>query len=661
MTHEADTTNFSMSLVDDAAEAAFMAAANKMPRGSAHSLSRGASSRTEREIRMSFGRWSLGDKLEWECQSCTFLNQPLFLSCEMCGQARPAHEGPPHPGGTVVTTTTSAPVEEESPLSLEERREMAIQEEEDRIKQERIKEIMALQQGIFNKIREENEEVEEQSQEDLESSFAWMDLEDTLPISELPASRVSMNGYVGKKPTDASNSTLSTAATSYSQLSSVGQFSQSQNWLDSSSYHSHSDRRVMDSSISQSNRQVMDNSSSSYHSTRLMDGSSYHSARMDTSANSTGHRLSTSSSHRNEAIPAPEQSHASLRGDSARSSYIRGTVHKSTAHSNSSHPSRNTARGAGGALADFNALKAAVEGVSVRSFVLEDTDNRASLISGASNHSAASSYNLLGGSNHSLGSNIEIETPDKCRRRAALNSSIPSLQSYGTDDVQELQDSDSDDEDEKPVAETKRRTSSSSVVGALAVSGKHPALLKAAKDVLKYEGPPVKNPMPRPVRSAEPTHHTEDPASPGAREVTGRPSLKMAKEQLFNEPTAENQPMRSPFSRFSSPPAGAVYPTGMPQQPQDASETGDKRSNLSRLDGARKISTPSIIPVSKKMNLSSANDPVFQRNLYADRKPDSRVRSSSPKQKEKGVKSIPIFNRMLRKKGSTANTGSPKK
>ena len=86
---------------------------------------------------------------------------------------------------------------------------------------------MALQQGIFNKIREENEEQEDI--EDLEGSFAWMDLEETAPVQEVPAAPAPVaagtpetcgagegKGKDGKKPAamDASSSTVTTAAMS---------------------------------------------------------------------------------------------------------------------------------------------------------------------------------------------------------------------------------------------------------------------------------------------------------------------------------------------------------------------------------------------------------------------------------------------------------------
>ncbi|CAB9505493.1 expressed unknown protein [Seminavis robusta] len=41
------------------------------------------------------GSVTADDAEEWSCGTCTFLNKPLFLSCEMCGQARPSQRPSP--------------------------------------------------------------------------------------------------------------------------------------------------------------------------------------------------------------------------------------------------------------------------------------------------------------------------------------------------------------------------------------------------------------------------------------------------------------------------------------------------------------------------------------------------------------------------------------
>jgi hypothetical protein len=596
MTHEADTANYSMSLTDDEAEAAFTASVSRIPRSTLNTLPIGG---TEQELRISFGCWSLSDKETWECATCTFLNQPLYLSCEICGQARPVGDSQ---AGAVAAELG------ESSETPEDVRAVMLQEEEERLKQDRIKEIMALQQGIFNKIRAGSDESQvHQGPNDYETSFAWGELEDTMPICELPASRFSSKAHVGKKASDASNSTLSTAASSCSHFSSVGQLS-SQSWLDNSSYQSNSTRRAMDSI-------------SRYESARLMDDSGYQSAQMG-DGSSTSKRRSTSGKQQNSSIPA-QQGPSSLRGDSARESYLRRALHKSGAASNSNAHDRSAHATKGEAYVDFASLKTAVEGYSVRSFVLEDmTEDRSkrSLENLDSNHSGVSDYHLVGGSVHSVGSEAEFETPKVVQRRGALQSSLPELQPLHTEDANAAGDS---ADDAKPVAEPRP-----SMVGALSVSGGF-SNLKSPKNGLKDEGGP-----------------------------------QTSRDREFDD----RQPS---FSRLAIPPIPkAAFPigshyqakrhqddgcqTGTPDQTelQDDESEYDVKGSLSRLSGARKVPPPSPIPPAKKLPLPSA--PILQRNLYATKKQDSSARSSSPKKDKpsgiKIVKNIPILNRMRRKK-----------
>ena len=207
MTHETDTRNFSMSLEDDDAEAAFAAAVNKTPSSNKPGLLHSNNS-SHRELRMEFGRWSHSDKMEWTCLCCTYSNQPLFLACDMCGQPRPAEEGEGTPGRTPASATTSATASIAGDSShagndsiscssgldflydgiggdldltpAEQRRLMEHQGEEERLKQQRIDEIMNLQQGAYHKIKGSDEE-------DLEASFAWNDLHDEEEVAVAPA------------------------------------------------------------------------------------------------------------------------------------------------------------------------------------------------------------------------------------------------------------------------------------------------------------------------------------------------------------------------------------------------------------------------------------------------------------------------------------------
>lgn len=78
----------------------------------------GASSRqdsvsNESALRLCMGNWSLQDRDEWSCVTCTFVNQPLYLQCEMCGQSRP-------PGIPGVSTCTSSGAGKKKAAAVEE-------------------------------------------------------------------------------------------------------------------------------------------------------------------------------------------------------------------------------------------------------------------------------------------------------------------------------------------------------------------------------------------------------------------------------------------------------------------------------------------------------------------------------------------------------------
>lgn len=541
MTNEADNTNLAMSLLDDSAEAAFYASINKV-KSQQHQCN------SEQERRMNGGQWSNQDKQEWNCQTCTFLNQPLYLSCEMCGQARPEEAEESASTAQQVASVLEHPSAADV-LSATRQADLLAEEEERLLKQQRIKEIMALQQGIFNKIQEGNEE---QELESLEGSFAWMELDGKeLAMSSHQSPRnsgVAVGGKGGKDVKklammDASSNTVSTAAMS-----------------------------------------SFDGSSSRY--------------SLDFSANSQHSRLSAT---RNSAIP--DQALASLKEESSFN-HNSFSGHQSFSGATRKHSAPAT-------YVDFNALKASVEGASVRSISMDNVSSMSQSIPERvqveSNHSRRS---LLGSSNHSsLGMEESVGSQDHARRRGPLMTS--SLRSMSI----------LEDEAEKRPSLVDANSIKGFASSSKSVDYRRSQLQRNQHNQLSGDLPDL---SPPPLASRAP------------------------KEMMVGEEFAVD-----PTPPSGSTPRASLFSRARKNESNDINNNDlDRRGSLHRPDGARRMTAPSMIPAERKSSLATPRDSVFSRNLYADRKQEAAAKNKNKQRSSvlgKGV-GIPILGGMLRKK-----------
>jgi len=622
MTHEADTTNFTMSFVDDAEEAAFSASVSKAQTRKADYTA--MSGQPDNEIRLRDGHWSVQEKVQWQCGACTFLNQPLFLACEMCGTARPSQEinnsndqgvaahdeahaqgtGRAFAPGACADTSATASLNSSlsNGLTSAEEKEWLAQEEEEHKKQERLKELMALQQGIFNQIKEESEDTDV---EELENSFAWMELEEYGSMKSLPPSTVEVStrqlvaekaGANKLKGMDDSDRTATTVASSC---------------------------------VDGSSRFSMDFSNSSHHSNHASRRNQRNS--LDVSGSSHGSLHSSRRSTRNSAIE--QHSLASLKTDeSFRESLQKGSIARSANAASSS--------GSLPGLVQFGALKS------------PPPSNNDSLTSLGLDIDSSHSIGLGEGSTHSSPGTDASCVSNHTRRHAALGSSISSLH-----DISEGSKELDDDEDLLP---SHAGFATRAKVGGMSSPGGLPPLKPMAKSAERKASPNSRRTSQTNIaqdneRKASPNSRSsqasivqahERMASPNSR--SSQASIAQANERKASpnsrSPQASigqaHERMASPNSRSSQANIAQAHVAHL----RDSTSSLPRASLLIHEDGASKMRFPSLVPDEVKEALAASNDPIFSRNLYADRN------HADSKKKSSGVH-IPLLGRVLKKKG----------
>ena len=105
-------------------------------------------------LRMSFGRWTLADKTHWTCAACTFVNEPLHLTCTVCekpkGQQNSLHDNDHHHVGSQSNSRDKASTD----ITYHDGKNYDDDDDDDpfleQLRRERQAEVLELQESILS-------------------------------------------------------------------------------------------------------------------------------------------------------------------------------------------------------------------------------------------------------------------------------------------------------------------------------------------------------------------------------------------------------------------------------------------------------------------------------------------------------------------------------